>query len=418
MTPVEIIKDRMIAVSQDNNGIRYSDDDGNSWKPSNIVSGNWDKPIYLTTVGSDNTENIVVVTRALENTANVKGVIYSVDGGRTWSPCGGLEDIYYNRIIKTAGNKLMMSSGDISSNNVVSYTSDDGITWTTYQGVPNTFYFTSWKEPYEDYANPNAYLAGHGDSGRDLCKIFNCKPTELGPILRNQKINQADYIGLKPGDYVDLGCDTPTQTILTYAGKNFCDTMSVYNGSGTATGEKRSGRLRMVIAAFDQYNFVGDNQNSGHGIVLMMKYSLLNQSWNNWSADRASLASQIAAALGVDSLKTIRRSVSGEWRGDTIFEPTEVECFGSHFYSKNLDFETSVQWEIMKYTSARQCTNPWNDDSVSYKSSEYARGSRRWWWEDTGSRLSGNWCYCRHYGYAGDSPVDLADGSCRPCVYL
>ena len=86
------IRNRVIAVSTNNHGISYSDDNGHTFTLSNITTGSFDKAIY--------NNNGIAVTRAIDkgNNNSVEGILYSEDYGVTWD--AAIEDGFFSPIIK------------------------------------------------------------------------------------------------------------------------------------------------------------------------------------------------------------------------------------------------------------------------------------------------------------------------------
>jgi hypothetical protein len=105
----------IIAVSSNNQGIKYSLDNGETWQYSNIKTGTFKKPVKFT--------NGVILVRCAE--IGNQGILYTKDGGKIWKPTS-LGSGYFEEIVELDNGTLITTS---ALSDGKSYTSKDGIVW-------------------------------------------------------------------------------------------------------------------------------------------------------------------------------------------------------------------------------------------------------------------------------------------------
>lgn len=139
---------RIIAVSKSNHGIKYSDDNGETWEYSNIKTGSFKKPVQFT--------NGIILVRCAE--IGDCGILYTEDGGKIWKPTS-LGTGYYHEIIETPDGSLLTSS---VLHNGKSYKSVDGKIWKEIKNLGDNFIFL--KSDEITVGNSAAYIASLTES--------------------------------------------------------------------------------------------------------------------------------------------------------------------------------------------------------------------------------------------------------------
>ena len=146
--PQTLNRHRIIAVSKSNKGIKYSDDNGETWNYSNIKSGSFKKPVQFT--------NGIILVRCAE--IGDCGILYTEDGGKIWKPTS-LGTGYYHEIIETPDGSLLTSS---VLQNGKSYKSKDGKVWKEIKALGDNFLFL--KSDEITVGNSAAYIASLTES--------------------------------------------------------------------------------------------------------------------------------------------------------------------------------------------------------------------------------------------------------------
>ncbi len=135
------ISEILVAGSNDNTGIKYSDDNGKTWNNSNITSGSYN----CITIANDGR----LVAGSNDNT----GIQYSDDNGKTWTN-SNINSGSYLCIILTNDGTLVASGGGRG----IQYSNDNGITWNN-----SNIYYGYYK--CITLANNGRLVAGSWDNG-------------------------------------------------------------------------------------------------------------------------------------------------------------------------------------------------------------------------------------------------------------
>ena len=349
------IRNRVIAVSTDNHGISYSDDNGHTFTLSNITTGSFDKAIY--------NNNGIAVTRAIDkgNNNSVEGILYSEDGGATWTNI--LQEYWFSKIVHLNNN--MMFACDLDSGHT--YFTSDGKNWEIASNLMEEYLITQRRLDLTWEQN----LAANRDTGRNLREVFHCSTLQETCQLLQEKANNRDYSGLSPcGDYIDI------------------DAMSF--GGSNLTFNENTQNLRFVVAGLGIYDGVGDID-SGPGIVFIEKNVCMQKRMDSENGTKIFTSTELGTAcanavaglqtkLGV-TLKTVNRGYDGSWQHEKIFLPTEGEVFGDRPWSNDYGtWNTSIIWPI--FSKCPQSRIKYHQSNV---------GERRWWWTANKSSTSG--CY-------------------------
>ena len=358
------IRNRVIAVSADNHGISYSDDNGHTFTLSNITTGSFDKAIY--------NNNGIAVTRAIDkgNNNSVGGILYSEDGGATWTNI--LQEYWFSKIVHLNNN--MMFACDLNSGHT--YFTSDGKNWEIASNLMEEYLITQRRLDLTWEQN----LAANRDTGRNLQEVFHCSTLQETCQLLQEKANNRDYSGLSPcGDYIDI------------------DTMSF--GGSNLTFNENTQNLRFVVAGLGIYDGVGDTD-SGPGIVFIEKNVCMQKRMDSENGTKIFTSTELGTAcanavaglqtkLGV-TLKTVNRGYDGSWQHEKIFLPTEGEVFGDRPWSNDYGtWNTSIIWPI--FSKCPQSRIKYHQSNV---------GERRWWWTANKSSASGCYTYVTGHGAA------------------
>ena len=384
------IRNRVIAVSTDNHGISYSDDNGHTFTLSNITTGSFDKAIY--------NNNGIAVTRAIDkgNNNSVEGILYSEDGGATW--IAAIEDGFFSPIVKL--NNGMMYSSHLETGKT--YYSEDGKKWLESSALVGEYLMTQW-DIERDWEQT---LAAYKDTGRNLQTVFGCSTLQETCQLLQEKSNNKDYSGLMPcGDYIELS------------------KVELFNTDGTSAGlytaNDETQTLRFVVAGLGIYNDVGykdsnDPNGSQPGIVFIEKNVLCQARMHSSTSSlpvcpQTELGLKLGSAgtiqsmeteLGV-SLKGVRRYYDGAWLEEKIFLPNEREVFLDTTYAADKrSYNTSIIWPI--FSKCPQSRIKYHQSNV---------GERRWWWTANKSSASGYYTSVDNYGNAIGASATGASGS-------
>ena len=361
------IRNRVIAVSTDNHGISYSDDNGHTFTLSNITTGSFDKAIY--------NNNGIAVTRAIDkgNNNSVEGILYSEDGGATWTNI--LQEYWFSKIVHLNNN--MMFACDLDSGHT--YFTSDGKNWEIASNLMEEYLITQRRLDLTWEQN----LAANRDTGRNLREVFHCSTLQETCQLLQEKANNRDYSGLSPcGDYIDI------------------DAMSF--GGSNLTFNENTQNLRFVVAGLGIYDGVGDID-SGPGIVFIEKNVCMQKRMDSENGTKIFTSTELGTAcanavaglqtkLGV-TLKTVNRGYDGSWQHEKIFLPTEGEVFGDRPWSNDYGtWNTSIIWPI--FSKCPQSRIKYHQSNV---------GERRWWWTANKSSASGCYTTVGCYGNAASS---------------
>ena len=353
----------IILTSQNNHGISYSDDNGTSFTLSNITTGSFDKAIY--------NNNGIAVTRALDKgNSNIQGILYSEDGGATWT---SLLDSYWFTEIVHLNNDLMFTCEKDSGH---TYYTRNGKDWEIASNLTEEYLISQRRLDLQWEQN----LAAHCDTGRNLQTVFGCSTLQETCQLLQEKSNNRDYSGLSPcGDYIEL----PN---LEFGGINYL-----------ANPDTQT--LRFVVAGLGIYDGVGDTA-SDPSIIFIEKNVLCQSRMHSSTSSLpafhqtelglkcADAVAGVEATLGV-TLKTVRRlydagsnNSSSPWldfKAEKLFIPTEREVFLDSPWSNDWrTYSTGIIWPI--FSKCPQSRIKYHQTNV---------GERRWWWTANKSSTSG-----------------------------
>ena len=396
----ELIQKRMIACSQSDDGIKYSDDYGKTWKWSNLRSGGFSKPIQV--------KNGVWLVCASGHGSD--GIYRSEDGGKTWNSVYSTESkAHFKSISKLAGDELIAVGIEDNVKSIKSL--DNGLTWEEISSLGNRFTISRHIDLEDNNELSSSTINRLGC--RSLMDVLNAKSLiDLCEKLQ-AKSNARDYSGLMNGDWFDI-------PEFTYNGNTYlCD-----SENPLATDYQR---LRMEICGFGTFDGVGDT-NSGPGILFQCKNipfkarihsSDVNTHFN--ITEMYNLFKECAISLGETlgvGLKSVHRYYKGAWCEEKIFLPGEPEVFSDTFWSEAIyqsagvdgsnstgkHYTTDVQWEIFGLAQQKRIK--------SYN------GSRRWWWECSPASTSGSFCLVDTRGSADCSAASNADTGVSFACYI
>ncbi len=374
----------IILTSQNNHGISYSDDNGTSFTLSNITTGSFDKAIY--------NNNGIAVTRALDKgNSNIQGILYSEDGGATWT--AAIEDGFFSPIIKL--NNGMMYATLIETGKT--YYSEDGKVWNVSSILLEEYLVGQYGIEQEWEQN----LLANKDTGRNLQTVFGCSTLQETCQLLQEKSNNRDYSGLSPcGDYIEL-------PYIDFDGTR-------YNANADTQ------TLRFVVAGCGIYDGVGgynDGTPSQPSIVFIEK-NVLCQSRMHSDASvtfpNTELGGKFASAVaGIEETLGVNLKVTKRWydmnytnnvwdeKQEKLFLPTEREVFGDTPWSADYrTYSTGIIWPI--FSKCPQSRIKYHQTNV---------GERRWWWTANKSSTSGCFTDVGSFGDAGSSGAATAGSS-------
>lgn len=318
----DIIRKRLVAVSQNGEGVKYSDDNGDTWLDTNITSGSYKEAKRL----SDGT---LLIDRVDDLSKPSK---ISTDGGKIWadSESTGNVDVFETNDGEILRSKLL------SSEKVMKGSVETNLT--------GSWKFSKWEEPLD--ANRAC-----SNEGRELKTLLGVSTLpEMASKLRSRGSNR-DYSGLRLGDYFDLSSMTL---------------------DGDTVTNDNNGNVRMEICGFGVFD--GCYNTNQPGILFQCKNIPFKHRIHSSDEDvpdsfaltelgqllNGDTAADLESQLGLNLRNVQRRDFhnNGDNLNCKVFLPGEVEVWGHHIFetSDNWCRQLSdyVQWPIYRYNPQRR----------------------------------------------------------------
>lgn len=189
---------RIIAVSKSNQGIKYSDDNGETWIYSNIKTGSFKKPVQFT--------NGIILVRCSE--IGDCGILYTKDGGKIWKPTS-LGTGYYHEIVELPDGSLITSS---VLHNGKAWKSKDGIVWKEIKNLGDNFIFLKSEEI--TVGNGASYIASLAESFGNIKTLIANNNNNVHKMQKELMLLQK-RAGFEITSFVTGGAD-PDEFISTH----------------------------------------------------------------------------------------------------------------------------------------------------------------------------------------------------------
>lgn len=317
----DIVRKRLVAVSQNGEGVKYSDDNGDTWLDTNITSGSYKEAKRL----SDGT---LLIDRVDDLSKPSK---ISTDGGKTWadSESTGNVDIFETNDGEILRSKLLSSEkvmkGSVETN------------------LRGSWKFSKWEEPLD----ANRVCGGEGRELKALLGVSTLP--EMATKLRSKGDNR-DYSGLRLGDYFDLP-SMVLDGVTTYADSYYENTRMEICGFGVFDGYcgvSQPGILFQCKNVPFTHQLVSDGSSTITRFASTDLAELLNH------ATATDLESHLALTLRNVERYDIDLSKSN----NKVFLPVEVEVWGHHVHERKKYWYTysrdCAQWPIYRYNPQKR----------------------------------------------------------------
>ena len=365
----DIVRKRLVAVSQNGEGVKYSDDNGDTWLDTNITSGSYKEAKRLA-------DGTLLIDRVDDLSKPSK---VSTDGGKTWvdsEPTGNVD------VFETNDGEILRSKL-LSSEKVMKGSVETNLT--------GSWKFSKWEEPLD----ANRVCCGEGRELKTLLGVSTLP--EMAAKLRSRGDNR-DYSGLRYGDYFDL----PSMVL-----------------DGVTRNADAYESTRMEICGFGVFD--GNYAKDQPGILFQCKnvpfkhrFEASNVNTNDFASTElgkllnGATATDLELKLGLTLRKVERHDYNGSNLNSKVFLPGEVEVWGHHvweasgkWYNQHRDW---VQWPIYRY-------NP-------QKRIKKFEGVQWWWWECTPASTSGYFCAIGNTGVADYDNASYAAGGVPFACYI